>query len=175
MRTPLSSLDIVQRAFCWTDPPFGQSFPEPPKPCEPCLTEEAVARVDELFRASGGLATSSDVLAMLRMLSSQPLSQLAHWIVERHVVHFDWRSQTFFPLGQFDLETMHVKQSWRDALVELADVLDDWQIAHWFAAPNARLKGMAPADIIHIDPGLVIQAARLDAVAPGFGPVSIAD
>jgi hypothetical protein len=161
MRTPLAAFDFIQRPLHWTDSGYeaARSDIKQESIGRQAICGDEVARLDESYRPSGGLVTSSDVLAMLRVVSDQPLSLLARWIVDRQVVHFIWRAQTFLPLGQFDKHTMQVRHSWVEAVRCLGPGMDDWEVAKWFAKPHPLLDGAIPADAIRRDPAGVARLA----------------
>ena len=113
-------------------------------------------------RRTGGLATSDEVVRILRRRSNQPISMVARWIVTRSVVSFVWKSQTLLPLFQFDLSDMSLCRGTSEVVQELSGAFDDWDLATWFARPNSLLHGAAPVDLIATDPAAVLQAARED-------------
>ncbi len=47
-------------------------------------------------------------------------------------------------------------------LLELISVYDAWELAKWFAQPNAWLADRLPADTLANDPSAVLQAARAE-------------
>ena len=163
MRFPATALDVIQRPLPWSD--FNAQAPTNRRPASPvdlpAISEDEVARLDEGYRSSGGLVMASDALSMLRCVSDQPLSLLARWIVDRQVIHFVWRAQTFMPLGQFDMHTMQVRETWCKAMRCLPTEMDEWDAAWWFAEPNAMLDGSAPADALRDNAERVEQVARL--------------
>jgi len=77
------------------------------------------------------------------------------------VIHFAWRAQTFLPLGQFDPDTMQVKEAWCNALRCLPAEMDEWDVTWWFAEPNQMLEGATPADTLRENALRVEQVARL--------------
>ena len=99
---------------------------------------------------------------MLRKRTSQPISMLARWIVERRVVSFGLRGEYLVPMFQFEGTYMAVRRSVSAVLAELKGVFDDWDLATWFVLPNDWLGGHAPVHVLPIDPHAVLQAARAD-------------
>jgi hypothetical protein len=99
---------------------------------------------------------------MLRQRTSQPISMLARWIVERRVVSFGLRGEYLVPMFQFEGAYMAVRRSVSAVLAELKGVFDDWDLAIWFASPNDWLGEHAPLHVLPIDPHAVLQAARAD-------------
>jgi hypothetical protein len=111
------------------------------------------------YRASGGLTSGDAIASRLRVHAAQPISVLARWIVGRNVVVVHWRSQTWLPLFQFHLHDMSLRADVQPIVPVLGAVLGDWQVARWFARPNAQLGGALPADELARDPARVLQAA----------------
>ena len=144
-----------------TEPPPMQSL----RPCASSWRADADARASEVvdaFRRTGGLVSGEELTLMLRKRTSQPISMLARWIVERRVVSFGLRGQYLVPMFQFEGTYMAVRRSVSAVLAELKGVFDDWDLATWFALPNDWLGGHAPVHVLPIDPHAVLQAARAD-------------
>ncbi len=124
--------------------------------------ERQFAAMESAYVRQGGLATGDTVAEMLRTRSSQPISALARWIVDRRIVSFTWRSRLLLPVFQFEPASMRPRPCVLDAVAELSPWLDDWELAMWFVEPNAWLRGRAPVDVIDDDPVELVQAARAD-------------
>lgn len=110
----------------------------------------------------GGFVTGDEVAGLMRGHVDQPVSVLARWIVTRQVLGFEWRSQTWIPLFQFNLAEMSVRPDVWHVLRELSSALEDWELAIWFASPNVWLQDAVPLDMIDRDPSAVLHAARTD-------------
>jgi len=126
---------------------------------------EADARAGEVlaaFARTGGLASCANAALMLRRRTSQPVSMLGRWIVERRVVSFVWRGELLLPMFKFDRADMGVRAAVGAVLDELDGTFDDWDLATWFALPNAWLGDQAPVDAIDRDADAVRHAARAD-------------
>jgi hypothetical protein len=126
---------------------------------------EADARAGEVlaaFARTGGLASSAEVTLLLRRRTSQPVSMLGRWIVGQRVVSFVWRGERMLPMFQFDRADMGVRAPVGAVLGELDGTFDDWDLATWFALPNAWLDEQAPVDVLDHDPDAVREAARAD-------------
>jgi hypothetical protein len=129
----------------------------------PAANEESRrAAMLQVYDRTGGLARSDEVLFMLRRRTSQPLSMLARWIVDQRVVSFEWQAHRFLPMFQFDLADMSIHSGATAVLAELAGILDDWELAAWFAEPSAWLQGRVPVDLLESDMQAVVGAARAD-------------
>ncbi|MFI5179557.1 MAG: hypothetical protein ACHQO8_13385 [Vicinamibacterales bacterium] len=126
---------------------------------------DADARANEVlhaFRRTGGLVSGDELTLMMRRRTSQPISMLARWIVERRVVNFGRQGEYLLPMFQFDQADMGVRRSVSAVLDEIDGTFDDWDLASWFALPNAWLGDAAPVDVLPRDPHAVLQAARAD-------------
>jgi hypothetical protein len=122
-------------------------------------------RVETLYIAyerNGGVAICDEVVVMLRRHIRQPVSCLARWIVHRAIVNFHLHGHTFIPLFQFDLFDMSIKTTFSLVTTELSDVLDESELAEWFARPNCWLGCRSPIERLAQAPGAVLDAARAD-------------
>lgn len=136
---------------------------QPARPSAALLHSAQASQFREMaqaFRDSGGIASSDDVVALLLSHTDQPISQLAHWIVDHDVLSFQWQLRTLVPLFQFDLRTMRLRPCVSAVIRELAPALSDWEISLWFATPNAWLSDAAPLDTMARDVPAVLDAAR---------------
>jgi hypothetical protein len=123
------------------------------------------ARAGEVLRAfgrTGGIVSGDELTFLLRTRTSQPISMLARWIVERRVVSFGWHGEYLVPMFQFDRADMTVRRPVSAILDELDGTFDDWDLATWFALPNTWLDDEAPVDVLSRDPHATLQAARAD-------------
>ena len=112
------------------------------------------------FGELGGVASSDEVISLMRPYWRQPISMLARWIVTRQLVNFNWRAQLLLPLFQFDRPRMTPREGVVDAVRVLAEGLDDEAIALWFVEPNPRLRGASPMSVEYSDPDGLLEAAR---------------
>ena len=114
------------------------------------------------YRASGGLGRIQEILRMLQSHDASPTLTLARWILKRNVICFEWRSITWLPWFQFRAADMDPQPELAPVLAELAPVFDSWEMANWFAQPNAWLANCAPVDSLNGNPPAVVQAAHAD-------------
>jgi hypothetical protein len=112
------------------------------------------------FGERGGVASSDEVISLMRPYWRQPISMLARWIVTRQLVNFTWRTQLLLPLFQFDRPRMTPREGVVDAVRVLAEGLDDEAIALWFVEPNPWLQGASPMSVELSDPDGLLEAAR---------------
>jgi hypothetical protein len=135
------------------------------RPALAAWSTDAGPRAREVLRAfqrTGGLVSGHELTFLMRGRTSQPISMLARWIVERRVVSFEWHGETLLPMFQFDRADMSVHRDVAAILDELEGTFDDWGLATWFALPNAWLKDRSPVDLLPLDPNAVRHAARAD-------------
>lgn len=126
------------------------------------IEDKQFAMMASAFSRTGGLARDNAVARQLRRRTGQPVSALAHWMVERTIVCLPWNSHTLVPMFQFDPVDMTLHNGVTEILRELIDVFDDWELALWFARPNVWLNGIAPVDAMAHDQLAVHRAARAD-------------
>jgi hypothetical protein len=114
------------------------------------------------YRRSGGLARADEVVSLLDAHCGLGVATLARWIVEGRLVCFEWDAQTWLPWFQFKHLDRLPDPAVGAACAELAGAYDEWELAQWFARPNALLAGCAPTDRLADDPDAVLQVARAD-------------
>jgi len=128
----------------------------------PPATPENMAMV-RCYRGAGGLVTGDRAATLLAPYRDQPISQLARWIIARHIVSFDWEGEKLVPLFQFELAGMSLKPGARQVISELAEAFeDDLEVAAWFTRPSRLLDGVVPLVMLEIDQPAVLQAARAE-------------
>lgn len=114
------------------------------------------------FRRSGGLARVPEVAARFQTHGGNDVSPLADWITKRQVISFEWQSKQWMPLFQFNPVGLSLRAGLNHVLDELLGVCDNWELATWFAQPNAWLAGCAPADMLAVAAPQVLKAARAE-------------
>ncbi len=137
--------------------PTPQSVPEH-------HTDEEFITLLDSYRGSGGLARSQEMFVMFGLHARSNVVTLAQWIGRRNVISFDWNSKIWLPLFQFNRSemTLQPQPGLGQVLAELGAVFDCWEIAHWFAQPNAWIADRTPADTLKRDVLAVLNAARAD-------------
>ena len=144
-------------ALChWQGPAAGRA------PRAPCGGDHHCACRLQHFHASGGVGTGGENAERLRPVFSQPVSLLAHWIVDRQVLTFSCCSGLMFPVFQFDFLRGCVHNGVVRAVSELSGALIDDEVARWFVQPNGWLSGATPADSFVCHAPAVVAAARAD-------------
>lgn len=121
-----------------------------------------VPELQPQLRASGGLYSSEHLLLLMRERVSQPISRLARWIASRQVVQVSEMGILWLPAFQFAPDFDCLCDGVAAVLTELTPVLDDHELALWFASPNMGLDDQRPADLVTVAPEEVLQVARLD-------------
>lgn len=118
------------------------------------------ASLMDVFEACGGVVGGDAMASRLSRHWSQPVSVLARWIVERRVLHFHRRGLLMLPAFQFDPADGTVRAAVTQMIGQLCNVLDDRELAQWFAMPHALLQGGLPVRAIGGDAPAVFEAAR---------------
>ena len=126
------------------------------------IRRKQLAVMKHAFRLHGGFLDTDEVALRLRCSCDQPITRLARWIVSRSIVCISWEAKTLIPVFQFVDADMAIRPSCTAILAELLDVLDNWEIGLWFAAPNPRLGFATPVAILAQEGPEVLRAARRD-------------
>jgi hypothetical protein len=114
------------------------------------------------FLPTGGIVTGDCFSQLMRHGLDQPISKLARWIVDRHVVAFEVHGQIWLPMFQFEPSTLQVRPGVLKVIEELRGVFDEWELVEWFGQPNSWLNGQSPASAIGRNEQAVLEAARAD-------------
>jgi hypothetical protein len=114
----------------------------------------------EAYGPTGGVAWGEDLDRTLRSGGCE--RSLARLLASRQVLGFEWRGTTWVPMAQFALSSLELKPGFLQVWSELADDLDGWEVATWFARRNTWLSGQRPADLLDADLPAVLNAARTD-------------
>ena len=83
-------------------------------------------------------------------------------ITAGQVFSFHWHDSAWVPMFQFDPATLARRPAAAQVLAELAESLDGWDLAGWFARPNDWLAQQRPLDLLDRALPEVLQAARAD-------------
>jgi hypothetical protein len=126
------------------------------------LEDRQFLEMDCAFGAQGGWISGDEMSRRLRRHWSQPISVLANWLTKREIVNVGWHSAILIPIFQFGARDLQIRPVVRAVLAELGSVFDDWEIAVWFAQPNAWLNQQRPLELAASDDATVIDAARAD-------------
>ena len=97
---------------------------------------------------------------MLRSTGSD--TSLSEAIGQRQLVHFEWQSQTWLPLFQFDLVRMQPRSALSCVLAELNGIYNNDEVAEWFSRINPWLNGRSPAQELVSHPAAVVDAASAE-------------
>ena len=124
------------------------------------IGQRQFAAMKHAFRFNGGFMDTDEIALRLRCCCDQPVSRLARWIVSRSVVCISWEAQTLMPGFQFARANMSIRPCCAAILDELRDLMDNWELGLWFAAPNAHLDYAAPVALLAREGAEVLRAAR---------------
>jgi hypothetical protein len=108
----------------------------------------------------GGLATTGELVELMRPHWRQPGAVLTRWMLGHKVVSFPVGTLTLLPLFQFERPRFAPDNGVADATLVLADLMSDEDLAKWFLQPNQWLEQERPADVVAVDPELVLSAAN---------------
>jgi hypothetical protein len=114
----------------------------------------------EAFRATGGTAPGEIVGRLLEEHQDGRVVSLAKLIYTGQAFGFEWRNSLWIPMFQFDANDLALKASAQSVRAELPSLWSGWNVATWFATPNARLDGRNPVDRLDSDLKAVVQAAQ---------------
>ena len=118
--------------------------------------------LEQAYESVGGSVSCEEVVQRLRDRSDQPLSILAHWIVDREIILVSRQDRTLIPTFQFAKPHYTRRPDIANVIAELRPVFDDWELATWFVTPNTWLGEALPVKLIDLDPQRVFEAARVD-------------
>ena len=124
--------------------------------------DRQLRQMQDVFALHGGMLSGDAAARAMRHRAAQPISTIAKWIVGRELVHLVLPSGYLLPMFQFDPMELGLRPGVREAVLELRDAFDDWDICLWFACANAGLGGAMPVDRVANDPQAVVRAARAD-------------
>ena len=130
-------------------------------PKEDLASKIEFARMEFAYAPHGGMLRSDEAIRHMREHWDQPISVLAKWIVARAMITIDWRYDILIPMFQIDTRSRGLRPGCREIVAELRDVMDDWDIARWFAAGNPWLAGATPVDMLAASWREAFQAARV--------------
>ena len=114
------------------------------------------------YRSSGGLARLSEVVALCERRGGPEIGVLSASLACREIICFEWQSEGWLPLFQFDRLDMTIRSQIKPVVAELSCIYGPWDLAFWFSQPNPWLACRTPADSLLSDLPTVLQAARAD-------------
>jgi hypothetical protein len=118
--------------------------------------------LERAYESAGGTLSPEQMVQRLRAWSDQPLSMLAHWIVDREVLLISRHDRTLIPIFQFSGPRCVRRPDVANVIAELRPAFDDWELATWFVTPNTWLDEALPVRLIDTDARRVFEAARVD-------------
>lgn len=114
------------------------------------------------YRSTGGIARVDELVDHFRRHEGPLPNALVRWIEHRHVICFEWNNAIWLPWFQFHNVALRPHPQLEMVFCELTPVFDAWEVANWFASPNAWLAGRTPVDTLLCDLDAVRDAARAD-------------
>jgi len=120
----------------------------------------AYDRLLEAYQPFGGVMSGDELVARLTGWVEQPISHVAHWIVEDCLIHFSPRGATCIPCFQFN--GCAIRPLLQRAISELRGPFDAFEVAQWFVTPNALAAWRAPAELVLAADPEVVAMARTD-------------
>ncbi len=114
------------------------------------------------YRATGGIARVDELVDLFRREDGPLPNALVRWIECRQVICFEWSDAIWLPWFQFHRVELRPHRQLDAVFIELAPAFNAWEVANWFASPNAWLAGKTPVDALLSDLDAVRDAARAD-------------
>ncbi len=114
------------------------------------------------YQATGGLARVDELVDWFKSQGGPRPDLLACWIERRQVICFEWDDHIWLPWFQFHRFDLVPHQQLDSVFTELTPVFDAWEMADWFARPNAWLADKTPVATLVADLAAVRDAARAD-------------
>lgn len=114
------------------------------------------------FRASGGLARLQEVTERCERQRGPDIAMLSACMARKEIICFEWQSQLWMPLFQFNPLEMAIRPQIQPVVAELSCIYGPWDLAFWFSQSNPWLADRVPADALLSDFPTVLQAARAD-------------
>lgn len=151
--------------------PLSEVASREPQWAQPAGTDQQFIAMLDSYRDSGGLARAQELVQVFKHRCGCDITPLASWIAGKKVICFEWQSETWLPLFQFNPLDMTLKPGLSLVLAELGSDDDAWEVANWFAQPNAWLGRCSPAATLALDPAAVLSAWRADTHARAW-PIS---
>ncbi len=94
------------------------------------------------------LLTAAAVSRLLGSTSKNPRQLANRWRSAGRLLGVPHRNQYLYPAFQIDAEHVRLHEAAEEVNVLLCAQDDPWGVASWWLAPNGRLGGAAPADLI---------------------------
>lgn len=120
---------------------------------------EAMARS---YAATGGIGRVEQIFVLFKQQGGPRPPLLASWIRRRQVICFEWDDGIWLPWFQFHKVDLRPHPQLDAVFTELTPVFDAWEMANWFARPNAWLADRSPVATLAADLAAVRNAARAD-------------
>lgn len=126
------------------------------------LGDSAFVALRAAYRSTGGVARGDEIAAWANLKGQGDYLSLNRAIVAGELFSFAWNNAFWLPMFQFDLHDLSVRPEVRWVLADLGKAFDGWELAVWFAEPNAWLQGRRPVDLLETAFPEVVLAAQAD-------------
>lgn len=126
------------------------------------LSDSAFVALRAAYRSTGGIARGDEIAGWADQKGQGGLLSLNRAIVAGELFSFAWNDTFWLPMFQFDLHKLSVRPELRWVLADLGKAFDGWELAVWFAEPNAWLQGRRPVDLLEAAFPEVVLAAQAD-------------
>jgi hypothetical protein len=119
---------------------------------------EFIALLDA-FRSTGGIERAEHVALQMHATGICNRLTFDQWMVDGRLLNIDWCGSTWLPLFQFQSRGRDIHPGLEPILSALRPFMSRWELAQWFAEPNAWLEERRPAEVLASDSLAVEQAA----------------
>jgi hypothetical protein len=126
------------------------------------LVDKQLDAMCAAFHTTGGLARGDDLALLLEDHRRGADASLSKLIASDRVFGFKRSFAFWVPMFQFELDDLRLKPAALKVRAELAAEFDGWEVASWFAEPNAWLRDQRPVEMLDSNLREVMAAARID-------------
>lgn len=130
----------------------------PPSPAR-LIEAKMLANARKAVLESGDWMTAAQLAQVAGLSPTNPSTQPNKWKQARKIFAISHQGLDYFPSYGLDGEGRPLK-----GLALVLDAFgkhkDGWGLAYWFSSVNSFLGGKRPQDVLAVDPGLVVAAAK---------------
>lgn len=124
------------------------------------LQDDRFLQLMKSLRPYGGMLPDEDVRS-IGFVSRAPFS-LGEALMQRVLFALTWRHRLWLPMFQFRMPDLAVSPQVSSIANLMHPVVQGFELAEWFVAPNPWLDEQTPLDAIESDSVQVMNAARAD-------------
>ena len=131
-------------------------------------SDDCFVEMMRCYRGRGGLARELEVLLQLEHrrsveeVHSAQLNRSNRPQGFERAIRFQWSGWTWLPLFQFSMAEPTLREAPARVVDALGPGFDGWDVAQWFVSPNGWLHDRRPIDVMDMELGMVLEAARTD-------------